>query len=433
MMNKLLRIITQGAIMIVVTGISLWPFTTHALTTPTLTIESVQTAVDKNAALIRFTVNDSSLFLGGTEIKVQYKRSNQPDFTLSQLQEVYQVYSEGNNAYHVVLQNLLPNTQYTYYIEVQDGVGPISQTDQQTFTTRSKKFIQISSVTPTTVKVGGTLTINGHGFGQSSAQVRLGYGGYNELTVISWSDTKIVARVGTNPTALVNSFTDGPVIVNAFPYPSTRYSGYALTDVGPKVDVVREGHLFAVDGCWPGVKADTYDAIQNFNTLYLQAYGRLPKCAELTFHLQHKTAHDRLQSWLAQQSEATWWKQLQHDHNNQVVYGANRQMYFVANGKLYALTDFMTAIAWGLNLDQAQYVSSLNDASHSGVLYYAQALSLWNGPYYQQMLQLSNGGTATFTDASFQQYVNANVALLRKGGEDSTAAVCSYVKCGVVY
>jgi len=249
-----------------------------------------------------------------------------------------------NTEHPVIFTNLRPNTKYYYKIHANHfpGMGepPIYNIDSQEFNFTTTSTPVITSIDPAKGSSGTEITITGKNFGsaplygESSGQkagrveARVGCGfdtGYLQCNadVLSWSDTQIVIKT-------TDSSKTGPVFV------SKQYGIFA--SVTPDLIINVQGPTFTVSGSKPtNVNAptvsnyitnaygcdfstsksddntirvstlftkdsDTDKYLSQVYNLYQENWGRVPRCSELQFHLDHSTPIARLTEWLENQA-----------------------------------------------------------------------------------------------------------------------------------
>ncbi len=95
---------------------------------------------------------------------------------------------------------------------------------------------------------------------------------------------------------------------------------------------------------------------QKISDAYLQYWGRVPRCSELQFHVDHNTTILRLKSWLASVS-AGWFNNLRSSpYNNQTVSTANNEWFFIKDGVARRIPDILTGWSWGLMMSDKKSI-----------------------------------------------------------------------------
>lgn len=235
------------------------------------------------------------------------------------------------------LKNLKPNTKYYFKVtatrsEFYHGENESVTSEEKSFTTLGTP--KINSIDPEKGPAETVVTINGENFGNGPADLRMRthivsvgctYEKYAKdycvAELISWSDTQIKFKTNTSSkTGLIyvskqyegtfgdfNYFTiSGPTFtvlggkpanVNATiatNYVTSAYGCNFSTFVSDE-NTIKVSTLFIKE-------SDTDKYLSQVYNLYQQSWGRVPRCSEMQFHLDHSTPIVRLTQWLENQA-----------------------------------------------------------------------------------------------------------------------------------
>lgn len=219
---------------------------------------------------------------------------------------------------------LQPSTKYYARIKIGN-----STSEEVSFTTKASSDFAIESISPTSGPVGTEVTITGRGFGTqvTGGVVYFGKCSKDDIDrrdrsgcadIVSWSDTKIVAKpmyqsssgaislkkemMGPTPKPrLVRAFENGPTFTITTPStPGTNANttlDYITEAYGCKYSAtLRDDQTVQIKNFVSGSETDKY--LYAVRSEYFSYWGRYPRCDELQFHLDHSTPLDRLTSWL---------------------------------------------------------------------------------------------------------------------------------------
>ncbi len=185
-----------------------------------------------------------------------------------------------------------------------------------------------------------------------------------------------------------------------------------------------------VKNAWT-VRAKTLNEVKNFNNLYYEHWGRDAECEELQFQVDHRTSHDRLETWLEDTTDTRThrWTLGTAGVDNLVttIDGTNTvsitgaKFYFIQYGYTRRVYDFPTALSWGLNKDHRSSVdpnitSYLFERWPEGV-----PLEYDDGPFYIGIRDYRNGMDADNVPASITGALRAY--LLEDLGPDLRGAM----------
>ncbi|OGY79280.1 MAG: hypothetical protein A3B74_00300 [Candidatus Kerfeldbacteria bacterium RIFCSPHIGHO2_02_FULL_42_14] len=414
--------------------------TARALEEPALTVSNIQAEAGDTFAIISFTAENVPTAAQAT---IKYRKDGE-DVT----------FSTGSNYFYdgatsILLYDLLPQTKYFYTVLIEEGTSyeDLYKSSSKSFTTKNVDFVSLSRVTPSKAKPGAEVTIEGKGFGKRAGEVIFGYC-FAECkgTIVSWTDIKIVATVGTRA-------TNGPVTVHAYPASGFRSTIYSKEVRGGDVTVNNgDTSYFVIDRrkCGQGIRAKTYNEIANINNIYFAEYGRGAGCNELTFHVQRRTPHDRLRDWLRTQDEGKWWQKITKNYMGKTIYDAKTGIYLVTPSGLRRVHDFQTALAWGLIIDDAKLVEDFYDPAkgyaekyiHSGVRSYGDyenQLLYRNGPYFDAIEAFLGGEEIDTGNARLDSYIEDHQNLIIKmnpmdtDDEDYRDICTDHLRCGKRY
>src|SRR5262249_36197372 len=104
----------------------------------------------------------------------------------------------------------------------------------------------ITGITPTSGPVSAQVTVNGSGFGTTQGTSTLTFNGQPPASIISWSDSQIVATVSTNTSSGPVKVTNGGVPSNTniyFTVPAPQITSISPTSggVGTQVTIYGSG------------------------------------------------------------------------------------------------------------------------------------------------------------------------------------------------
>lgn len=246
------------------------------------------------------------------------------------------------------ISSLFSNKKYYARLKVTPAEGDqtlVVYSDEISFTTLANPPA-ITKITPSEGTYGTEITIEGNNFGNGTGYVAVGrpvaYGiaqicQISNTEIISWSENKVVAKVGeklygdsdwascdpkTGPVYLANIFYEGitfgvpliniegptftvtgekstntnvapPTNVNAAPTANAIKNKYGcdFSTTTSNDKAIKVSQLFTENSTTNKYLLDVYNAYKNI-------WGREPRCTELQFHLDHSTPIDRLTSWL---------------------------------------------------------------------------------------------------------------------------------------
>lgn len=419
-------------------------FSAHALEEPAMTVSDLRLQ-ERGATFAKFQLTVEGYDDATNSVAIYYSKKGESGVKMSYalpylFQDLGGNYTqEGKNYVH--LWNLVPETTYEYYLVTRQG-EETTRGKVKAFTTRSDGFMSIDGATPKKVNVGDSLTIVGKGFGTRKGKVEIGHCYICNDEVQNWSDTRIVVKVGSHA-------TNGPVTVSAYPFSGSstaRGSAYHHSASGPDIAVTNgQNNIYVLGGarsqCGEGLVTRVYGAIENFNNIYFEEYGRGAKCDELKFHLQRNTPHDRLRVWLNEQKEAKWWDDLLEQYDGQMIYNNNpKAVYLVIDGGMRRVPSFQVALAHGLIIDDATLMKDLHDRLHEGQVRYADynSLAYTDGAYTEEIEQVLQGEEADTGNRELDDYITEHSKLLTKvspsrSDDKDYQGICTFVVCGKIY
>lgn len=424
-------------------SIFITPSLARALEQPDIKVSNLKVETTDTVAIIFY---DAENVPQASVPIVSYRKVGE-DTSVEALQVSWTYIYEGKTS--IPLVNLVPNIKYQYTLTIKNGDGEkIYSSGTKSFTTQKTDFMKITQVFPLRVKAGTQVTIEGKGFGTRAGEVRFGYCDFPcSGTIVSWSDTKIVAKIGSNA-------TNGAVQIFAHSYPyQVKGQGYGKQIMDGEIFVNSSVNTYFILGarsyCGSGVKARTYHEIENFNNIYFEEYGRGAGCNELNFHVQRRTPHERLRKWLREQDEGKWWANLKKNYMGKVIYDFSTPLFLVTQNGLRQILDFQTALAWGLIIDDSKLVKDLTDASkgyeerytHNGVRTYGSRAPLLyaEGSYFRDIESFLAGDGIDTGNSRFDDYIEANQKLITKNNPSQSDAedykdICTdYLSCGRKY
>lgn len=130
---------------------------------------------------------------------------------------------------------------------------------------------------------------------------------------------------------------------------------------------------------------------------YLDFLSRNARCDELQFHVDHATTLERLRLWLGDTALKVFIDGAPTRLEGQTVSTSRHEWFFLTNGTLHRIPDWLTALSWGLLMTDRQSIPMHLTTAFYDTMAVGEPLNFSRGPYATTIHRIWKEGLTNYS------------------------------------